>query len=104
MRINNFYIQQTICIDMTKSNLKESVRYIVNKHDPIKLLDVGCLIDEYDPEVKLILTKIKLTKSLDEIHDMVYNIFVDMFDKSIAGPKTKYRRLSEELYFLKQFK
>ena len=90
---------------MTKKiSLRNRVRDIVNKYDPITLLESGCPIDEYDPEVKKIIPLFQIVKSIDQLQDLIYEIFVSMFDEKIAGPKNKYRKLSEELFALLQYK
>lgn len=87
---------------MTKEiSLKEKIKGIVNKYDPIKLLEIGAPDDEYNPEIKKILPALQKAISVDQLHNMVYELFVYMFDKDTAGPKKNYRKLSEELYSLK---
>ena len=85
-----------------EASLKEKVRDIVNKYDPIGLLKIDCPVDEYDPEIQQIVPKISELNSVDKLQKVVYKIFVDMFDESIAGSKENYRQLSEELYSLRK--
>ncbi len=86
---------------MTKK-LEERIREVINRHDPIGLIAYGCPSDEYDPEIQKIIPKIKIAKSVLELHDSVYSIFCEMFNKNIAGNRREYRELSEELYSLKR--
>lgn len=86
---------------MIRKIQREKVRKIVNKHDPVKLLKMDCPVDEYDPEIDEILPALKKVKSVNQLHKKIYDIFVFMFDKDIAGPKERYRKLSEELYSLR---
>lgn len=89
---------------MTKEiSLKMKVRSIINKHDPISLLECGCPVDEYDQEVNKIIPLLQVATNIDQLQNLVYEIFVDMFDKEIAGLKDKYRKLSEELFSLRQY-
>ena len=88
---------------MTKSTpLHLKMRKIVNKYDPIHLIAIGCSKDEYNGEVKRILNKWKNVSSVEELHDLIYGIFVKMFFKNIAGPKENYQKMSADLFKLKQ--
>ena len=84
--------------------LFQEVKDIINKYDPIGLLKMSSPVNEYDPECEMIVPKLIKANNIDEVHDMVYNTFVDMFNSpedDITGPKEDYRKLSEELYSLK---
>lgn len=83
------------------SALEEEVRRIVNKHDPIGLLKIGCPSDEYDPEIRKIMPLLMKATSREEFHDVVYHIFVQMFDKKTAGQRKKYGKLSKDIYELR---
>ncbi len=84
-----------------RSLMIKKVRDIINKHDPIGLVKLGCPINEYHPEVKQIISKINLKNSVNELQEAVYHIFVNMFDKKLVGPKSKYQELSAEIFALK---
>lgn len=84
-----------------KSPLFIKVRKIVNKHDPIHLIGIGCPKDEYDGEVRMILESFKKASNAEEFHDIIHKIFVKQFFKEIAGPKEEYQKLASELYKLK---
>ena len=74
------------------------LREIINKHDPIGLIEMGAPIDEYEPEVKTILVQINDKDSLDEIHSIVYNEFIRWFgDSSTTGPKESYFDLAKDI-------
>ncbi len=84
-----------------KLTLEQKVKEIVNKYDPIGLLKMGCPADEYDPEIKKITPLLKKYVNKKDFHDKVYDVFVEMFDKKIAGFKKEYKKLSDEIYLLK---
>jgi len=84
-----------------KSPLFIKASKIVNKYDPIHLISIGCPKDEYDGEVRRILEGMENVSNIEELHDLVYGIFVKMFDESIAGPKENYQKLASELFQLK---
>ncbi len=81
--------------------LRERVRDVVNKYDPIRLLRMGAPTDEYDLEIQQILPLLSTVGSASEFHDKVHDIFVRMFTDKVAGPKDHYSQLSEELYSLR---
>lgn len=101
--------------------LFKKIRRIINKYDPIKLISIGCPKDEYDPEIKLILNDLSKCKSIKEINNLVYNIFVEMFeyggkvknfkdkkfkkiDPGYVGKKKSYNPIAKEIYFLMKVK
>lgn len=78
----------------------EELRAIINRHDPIVLLDEeGTPKDEYDPEVKTLIVQIDSNMSEKELHDRVFAEFRHWFGgESVTGPKERYRELSEEIH------
>lgn len=54
--------------------------------------------DEYDPEVRPILTDIGGCKSSDEILRLVHQVFVRMFDAQMAGARAKYGSIADWLW------
>ncbi|MCH7568159.1 MAG: hypothetical protein IIA87_01945 [Nanoarchaeota archaeon] len=67
---------------------------------------MDCPDDEYDPEVKLILEGLPRCQSTNEVHDLVYNTFVKMFeygstrrrvDPGGAGKREDYREMAEQV-------
>jgi len=79
--------------------LKDALRRIFNKHDLIDIYENKKInFDEYDPEIRLVLKKIKRDMTLENFTDELHKIFVKMFDERIAGPKSKYKKLSKEVY------
>lgn len=83
-----------------ETQIKKETRKIMNKYDPIHLLQMGCPKDEYNPEIQEIIKHKKKVKNSKEMHNLVYNTFVKMFDKKIAGPKKNCQHLSRELHRL----
>lgn len=56
---------------------------IVNKHDPMGLLGMGCPDDEYSPEVKIIIKRLKKEMNTEEITQLVNKVFHDMFSMEL---------------------
>lgn len=84
-----------------KSPLFIKAGKIVNKHDPIRLIAIGCPKDEYDGEVRMILESFKQASNTEELQDSIHKIFVKQFFKEIAGSKENYQKLAIELFKLK---
>ena len=80
--------------------LYTDVRDIINGDDPIQLLKDGIPEDEYHPEISVILSHVKVQRSLDEMHRFVYTIFVQKFDRHVAGPPERYRNIARQLFAL----
>ena len=76
------------------------LRTIINKHDPIGLIQSGAPEDEYDAEVKTIIIQIVNGLTKEQIHDIVFNEFSSWFNfyESIVGPKDKYHDLAVDIY------
>ncbi|HLD34100.1 MAG TPA: hypothetical protein VJB66_05210 [Candidatus Nanoarchaeia archaeon] len=77
--------------------IRSDLRKIFNKHDTIGIF-FGDNIDEYDLETKQIIAKFKSSKNKSEFLTLVHKVFIRMFDKKIAGSKSRYLKLSNELY------
>jgi len=76
-----------------------SVREIINKHDPARLIVIGAPEDEYDPEVKTIVYQLNIEQSVDQIQDLVYQEFIRWFnEKAIYGERESYAKIAEEIF------
>lgn len=82
-------------------SLHARIRELVNKYDPIHLIDMGCPEDEYDGEVKRIIKGFKKTSNPEQLRNLLHGIFVEMFDERLAGPKENYQLLAADLFKLK---
>ena len=61
---------------------KKELRDIVNRYDPIGLLDF-CPENEYDPEIERIRARVKKGMTADEIAVIIHAVFLEMFDESL---------------------
>lgn len=76
-----------------------ALRSIVNKYDPVGLLDDGYPGDEYDPEVKTIIVQLIKHMSVDQVYDLVINEFRCWFYEEVTdGCEEKYRQLSVDIH------
>ncbi len=78
------------------------LREILNKEDPIGLIEIGAPDDEYDSEISTILPKLKPCISVEELQAMIHAEFVKWFDENIAGPLERYRRIAKQVKALKE--
>jgi hypothetical protein len=89
-------------LDSVKSkfdNRFTELRTIINRHDPIGLLDIGAPEDEYEPEVKTIIVQLDSDMTEQQIHDLIYQEFLRWFeDKSTVGPKGAYKELATDIH------
>lgn len=75
------------------------LRTIINKHDPIGLLDIGAPEDEYEAEIKTIIVQLDHNMTEQQIHDLVYEEFLRWFeDDSTTGPKEAYKKLATDIH------
>tara|TARA_Y100000310_G_C20278847_1_gene621618 strand:+ start:289 stop:576 length:288 start_codon:yes stop_codon:yes gene_type:complete len=83
------------------TDIKNKLRKIFNNHDPIGIYcDKETNFDEYDPEIEGLIIRFNRSKNLDDFTSKIHTVFVNMFDKDIAGPKSKYNKLAKEVYNL----
>lgn len=74
------------------------IEEILFRYDPVGI-NFKENTDEYDPEVDTILPRLKDAKSVDDVHDIVYEEFVKWFEQ-VAGDKNQdsYIRASWEIW------
>lgn len=83
---------------MNNINDFDLLKSIINKEDPIGLIDFDSpeSLSEYEPEIIQILKVNVNSLSNDELGQRIYNVFVKMFTQEIAGEKEKYYRIAEK--------
>jgi hypothetical protein len=59
------------------------IKNVIDKHDPMGLLALGCPDDEYIPEVKRLAPQIKKDMTEQELSTLIYDVFVEMFEMQI---------------------
>ena len=68
---------------------------MIDKHDPMGLLAMGCPDDEYIPEVKRLAPQIKKDMTVQEISTLLRDVFVEMFSQPID--KTICDKMAHEI-------
>lgn len=79
--------------------LKNSITEILAKYDPIGIV-YESNPDEYNLEAKTILRKLDRCNSIEETTNMVYQDFKSWFGTAEIGEKSRYEKLSEEIWNL----
>jgi hypothetical protein len=67
--------------------LFDEVRAILNRHDPMGLIAIGCPDDEYEPEVGTILPRLSRANGPADVEVIVAEEFLDWFAERLA-PET----------------
>ena len=81
------------------SIIRDKLRDIFNKHDQVGIyFGKGINYDEYDQEINGLIIRFKRSKNLEEFTSEIHTLFINMFDKEIAGQKLKYKKLAKEVY------
>jgi hypothetical protein len=78
-----------------------SVEEILFRHDPIEI-NYGFNTDEYDPEVKTILPRLKTCRSVEDVASVVHEEFLHWFNSESVGAKERYQNIAEEIWGLWQ--
>ena len=87
----------TVRLKRAYGALYDVVTAAVRDAEPIGLLP-DAPEDEYDPEVALILPGLRGCRDVESTQALVHGAFLKMFSPAIAGPRGRYRRLSEDVW------
>lgn len=68
---------------MSRIERLEKIRKEINNWDPIGLLEIGAPKNEYEQEIVKISSKIMLENNKDKLGEIIYEIFLEMFDDCV---------------------
>ena len=77
--------------------LCDDIAAVLLRHDPIGL-NFGLNADEYAPEARHILPKLREVHSVEELHRAIYTVFVFLFDADMAGPEDAYAPIAHDVW------
>lgn len=77
--------------------LFDDVAEVLFRHDPIGI-NFEDNTDEYEPEARTILPRLRTCANSDEVVAVVFEEFQKWFGPQIAGGKERYSSLSEEIW------
>jgi hypothetical protein len=60
------------------------IKNVIDKHDPMGLLAMGCPDDEYKPEVDRLVERIRDGMTEAELSTVIYDLFLEMFSEPIS--------------------
>lgn len=81
--------------------LKTKLTALLLRHDPVGLVKMGVPADEYEPESRLILERMKPTATSVELASLAREVFVEMFDEDLIEiDQAAFSKLGEELSIL----
>lgn len=83
---------------MNKKSVKNLIGEEITKADPIGLISIGASNDEYNPEIQTIMAKSHLCKNVNDWERLLYETFVRMLDKKLAGQRKNYRNLANRIF------
>ena len=77
--------------------LFDSVAAVLFRHDPMGI-NFETNTDEYEPEARTILPRLKDCRSVDDVQKIVHEEFVEWFGPADAGPSHHYRDIASEIW------
>ena len=80
--------------------LVEAVIALLFRHDPIGI-NFESNTDEYEAEAKTIVIGLTEANSVDDLHRLVYEVFVQWFDAATAGPYERYGDIATDIWDLR---
>ena len=81
--------------------LYEELLQILHRHDPIGLARLGAPMDEYEPEVGTIVSRLRSAASAEDVTRIVHEEFGRWFGaESTTGPKAAYSAIGDEVWSL----
>jgi hypothetical protein len=84
-------------IEFVGQELYEWATEMLFRHDPIGLGGMDCPKNEYSLEARCIMSRVKNMTSVDKIHEIVWNVFLQMFSEHCAGEKEKYLPIAQDI-------
>ena len=83
---------------MDRSTNYKILKKIINKEDPLGLIDFDTSesLDEYEPELEQIFKKDILAFSNEELGEWIYQVFVLFSNEELAKGKEKYYIIADK--------
>ncbi|MGH8064259.1 MAG: hypothetical protein ACRERE_03270 [Candidatus Entotheonellia bacterium] len=70
----------------------------IDRADPIHLLKIGAPDDEYELEIREIVSRVGECMNLEDMQRLLHEVFTKWFDERIAGSKELYRAPAEVIW------
>ena len=78
--------------------LREAVSQALRDADPIRLIQRGAPLDEYDPEVGTVLPRLRGATSRSDVRTILYEEFRHWFGEDVAGCIEYYDQAAENIW------
>lgn len=88
-------------METKKNDIYQIVKEIVDKWDPVWLLEDGAPNDEYDPEIKRIVNEMENITSREILSSYIYDLFEKMFGDDIVTKAQNFDscdEISKQIY------
>lgn len=82
------------------THLFDEVLEVLRRHDPIRLHELGAPDDEYAPEARTIIPRLRSAAGPDDALRIVHEEFQQWFGIDTAGPLDNYRNAAREIWTL----
>ena len=79
-------------------NLFFEVRKILNEHDPVGLIAIGCPDDEYEPELGTILPRLRHAGSSKDVQEIIDQEFDKWFGRDTLGTWHASPELAQQVW------
>ncbi len=74
------------------------VKQVLSKLDPINLMKHGAPADEYDQEAAKIVAGLRRCTTTQEVQQLIYTVFEELFGREIAGNSDLYREAATKIF------
>jgi hypothetical protein len=81
--------------------LFDPIAAILFRHDPVDI-NYGDNTDEYEPEARTILPRLRTCQSVEAVQSVIYEEFQQWFGDETADSVENYKAISEEIWSLWQ--
>jgi hypothetical protein len=78
--------------------LREAVSQALRDADPIRLIQRGAPLDEYDPEVGTVLPRLREAVSCGDVRTILHEEFVHWFGDEVAGRIEHYDQAADSIW------
>ncbi len=75
-----------------------AVRDVLSRRDPVGIVFDDINPDEYEPEVRTIIPRLKEANCVDYVRRIVFEEFVKWFDQATAEPEARYQEIAREIW------
>ena len=79
-------------------NVRDEVSRVLARRDPLGLISIRALVDEYNPEARTIAARMREAMSVEEMRRIIPEKFVSWFSEEIAGPEARYDAVARDLW------